>query len=53
MSNDAVQWEVSGTDGWEVTPASPVEEAWPSAVVDECCGIWPSLSEVVPTGADG
>jgi hypothetical protein len=26
------------TEGWEVTPpVSPVDEAWPGAVVDEHC----------------
>jgi hypothetical protein len=39
--NDAVQWGVgSMMEGWEVTPpASPVDEAWPGASVDEHCGV--------------
>jgi hypothetical protein len=54
VSNDAVQWGVSGADGWEVTPpVSPVEEAWPGVIIDEHCGIWPSSSEIVPTCTDG
>jgi hypothetical protein len=54
VSNDTVQWGIPGADGWEVTPpASPVENVWPGTMVDERCGTWPSLSEVVPTGADG
>jgi hypothetical protein len=52
--NEAVQWGGSNRDGWEVTPpASPVAESWPGAVADEHSGNWPSLSEVVPTCADG
>jgi hypothetical protein len=47
-SNDTVQWGVLMTDSWEVTPpASPIEEAWPGAVMDDCCGTWPSSAEVV------
>jgi hypothetical protein len=55
VHNEVVQWGVSTMDGWEVTPpASPViEEAWLGAVADEHCGVWASLSEVVPTCADG
>jgi hypothetical protein len=54
VSNEAVQWGDPSRDGWEVTPpASPIDEAWPGAVADEHCGVWPSLSKVVPTCANG
>jgi hypothetical protein len=52
-SNNAVQWGFSAMEGWEVTlPVSPVEEAWPGAVVDECCGVWPSPAELVQAHSD-
>jgi hypothetical protein len=53
-SNDMVQWGVDSTmGGWEVTPpASPVDEAWPDALVDKHCGVWPSSAEVVQACCD-
>jgi hypothetical protein len=55
VHNDAAaHWEVDPPDGWGNTPpVSPVHEGWPGALIDKHCGIWPSPSAVVPTGADG
>jgi hypothetical protein len=54
VSNDTVQWGAGSTmDGWEVTPpASPVDEAWPGASLDEHCGVWASSAEVVQACCD-
>jgi hypothetical protein len=30
----------------------PIVEAWPGAVVDECCGAWPSSAEIVQACCD-
>jgi hypothetical protein len=47
-------WEIDPPDGWGNTPpASSIEEGWPGVLVDEHCETWPSLSNVVLTGADG
>jgi hypothetical protein len=52
-SNNTVWLGRSATEGWEVTPPiSPIEEAWPGALVDEHCGTWPSSAEVVQTRCD-
>jgi hypothetical protein len=31
---------------------SPVEEAWPGAIVDKHCGTWPSSVEIVQAHCD-
>jgi hypothetical protein len=53
-NNDAIQWGRSTMEGWEATPpaSSVVNEAWLGALVDECCGVWPSSAEVVQAHSD-
>jgi hypothetical protein len=54
LRRQVMMWlRASVTEGWEATPpVSPIEEAWPGAIMDECCGAWPFSAEVVQAHCD-